>query len=368
MNQKLVTLTKQSNAEQMTALTAAIEEQKSSTEKRFQQLDRKLDGQEQETRQLDAGLQGVRQQMQKRDSAMSDSQRSTDVGDSSSVQKRPQRSSTLGSRKRRDDDVVLQGGGPNSTYVVHAGHELVGKDIEIYWDGDEEWFACTVEAYDPTADRPFSVQYHDGTTSKEDLSEPDFVRVAQKSGRGRSSRSKASRSAKKRKPSAKARSSQPKPKSTRSRRKASSDAVPATPKVEVQQEPDSLFDEMVVPSPAATPGSRAGAGKPVSLADAETQMEVDACAEEPPAASPDLLADSPQAAPRLHGRAAAAVPPRGGRVQAPLRPQTKGNDTSVFEFTTQEPDVEAAVKAHLKSTKDQIRQAQQQRRVQAATR
>ena len=360
MNQKLVTLTKQSNAEQMTALTAAIEEQKSSTEKRFQQLDRKLDGQEQETRQLDAGLQGVRQQMQKRDSAMSDSQRSTDVGDSSSVQKRPQ-------RKRKRDDVVLQGGGPNSTYVVHAGHELVGKDIEIYWDGDEEWFACTVEAYDPTADRPFSVQYHDGTTSKEDLSEPDFVRVAQKSGRGRSSRSKASRSAKKRKPSAKARSSQPKPKSTRSRRKASSDAVPATPKVEVQQEPDSLFDEMVVPTPAATPGSRAGAGKPVSLADAETQMEVDACAEEPPAASPDLLADSPQNAPRLHGRAAAAVPPRGGRVQAPLRPQAKGNDTSVFEFTTQEPDVEAAVKAHLKSTKDQIRQAQLQR-VQAANR
>ena len=360
MNQKLVTLTKQSNAEQMTALTAAIEEQKSSTEKRFQQLDRKLDGQEQETRQLDAGLQGVRQQMQKRDSAMSDSQRSTDVGDSSSVQKRPQ-------RKRKRDDVVLQGGGPNSTYVVHAGHELVGKDIEIYWDGDEEWFSCTVEAYDPTADRPFSVQYHDGTTSKEDLSEPDFVRVAQKSGRGRSSRSKASRSAKKRKPSAKARSSQPKPKSTRSRRKTSSDAVPATPKVAVQQEPDSLFDEMVVPTPAATPGSRAGAGKPVSLADAETQMEVDACAEEPPAASPDLLADSPQNAPRLHGRAAAAVPPRGGRVQAPLRPQAKGNDTSVFEFTTQEPDVEAAVKAHLKSTKDQIRQAQQQR-VQAANR
>ena len=54
-------------------------------------------------------------------------------------------------------------------------------------------------------------------------------------------------------------------------------------------------------------------------------------------------------------------------MQAPLRPQAKGNDTSVFEFTTQEPDVEAAVKAHLKSTKDQIRQAQQQR-VQAANR
>ena len=153
MNQKLVTLTKQSNAEQMTALTAAIEEQKSSTEKRFQQLDRKLDGQEQETRQLDAGLQGVRQQIQTRDSAMSDSQRSTDVGDSSSVQKRPQRSSTLGSRKRRDDDVVLQGGGPNSTYVVHAGHEMVGKDIEIYWGSGTDIVGISNEVLELTPAR-----------------------------------------------------------------------------------------------------------------------------------------------------------------------------------------------------------------------
>jgi hypothetical protein len=48
------------------------------------------------------------------------------------------------------------------------------------------------------------------------------------------------------------------------------------------------------------------------------------------------------------------IPPiSGGRVQAPLR-------TGLFNFPDSDPSTEAAVAAHLKSTREQIRAAQKQ--------
>ena len=57
-----------------------------------------------------------------------------------------------------------------TVYVVHSSQDMIGKEIEIYWDGDRKWYACTVTGYTPTTAQ-YDVEYHsDGSMACEDLS------------------------------------------------------------------------------------------------------------------------------------------------------------------------------------------------------
>ena len=106
-------------------------------------------------------------------------------------------------------------------------------------------------------------------------------------------------------------------------------AAPQNPSPSQAAEPDSMFDDFSFPKPS-------GSSEPQ---DAETQMVGDD-------QSQDLLAESPPANPLL-------LSGSGGRVRAPLR-------SDVFAFPTDDPSTEAAVAAHLKTTRLQIAAARKQ--------